>query len=81
MTGSTPGVIELAGWVSDLAPGGHAGEPAGYVDTAVPVDPTDDSSDTRLLRAGADPGAGDPTARATATFFDLRAMLELPDAR
>jgi uncharacterized protein len=35
---------------------------------------------TRLLRAGADPDAGGPSARATATFFDLPAMLELLDA-
>ena len=35
----------------------------------------------RLLRAGADPDAGGPSARATATFFDLPAMLELLDAR
>ena len=36
---------------------------------------------TRLLRAGADPDAGVPSARATATFFELPAMLELLDAR
>jgi uncharacterized protein len=34
---------------------------------------------TRLLRAGADPDAGGPSARATATFFDLPAMLERLD--
>ncbi|HZB21774.1 MAG TPA: ankyrin repeat domain-containing protein [Blastococcus sp.] len=34
---------------------------------------------TRLLRSGADPDAGGPSARATATFFDLPAMLELLD--
>jgi uncharacterized protein len=36
---------------------------------------------TRLLEAGADPAAGGPSARATATFFDLPAMVELLDAR
>jgi ankyrin repeat protein len=35
----------------------------------------------RLLRAGADPDTGSPSARATATFFELPAMLELLDAR
>ena len=30
-----------------------------------------------LLAAGADPDAGGPSARATAEFFDLRAMTEL----
>jgi uncharacterized protein len=30
-----------------------------------------------LLRAGADPDAGGPSARATAAFFDLPAMTEL----
>src|SRR3954453_18235499 len=35
---------------------------------------------TRLLAAGADPDAGGPSARATATFFDLPAMTELLDA-
>jgi len=35
---------------------------------------------TRLLRAGAVPDAGGPSARATASFFDLPAMLELLDA-
>jgi len=32
---------------------------------------------TRLLAAGADPDAGGPSARATATFFQLPAMSEL----
>ena len=36
---------------------------------------------TRLLEAGADPDAGGPSARATATFFDLPAMVELLDRR
>ena len=36
---------------------------------------------TRLLTAGADPDAGGQSARATATFFDLSAMVELLDAR
>ena len=36
---------------------------------------------TRLLAAGADPDAGGPSARATAAFFDLPAMLELLDGR
>jgi uncharacterized protein len=36
---------------------------------------------TRLLAAGADPEAGGPSARATATFFELPAMVELLDAR
>ena len=36
---------------------------------------------TRLLAAGADPDAGGPSARATATFFDLPAMAELLDRR
>jgi uncharacterized protein len=36
---------------------------------------------TRLLAAGADPDAGGQSARATATFFDLSAMVELLDAR
>jgi uncharacterized protein len=37
------------------------------------------STDTvrHLLTAGADPDAGGPSARATATFFDLPAMTEL----
>jgi uncharacterized protein len=35
---------------------------------------------SRLLRAGADPDAGGPSARATASFFELPAMLELLDA-
>src|SRR3954464_13572935 len=41
------------------------------------------SSETvaRLLQAGADPDAGGPSARATATFFDLPAMVELLDGR
>jgi hypothetical protein len=34
---------------------------------------------TRLLAAGADPDAGGPSARATATFFELPAMTELLD--
>jgi ankyrin repeat protein len=32
---------------------------------------------TRLLAAGADPDAGGPSARATATFFELSEMTEL----
>jgi ankyrin repeat protein len=36
---------------------------------------------TRLLEAGADPDAGGPSARATATFFELSAMTELLDRR
>ncbi|MGY1805379.1 ankyrin repeat domain-containing protein [Blastococcus sp. SYSU D00922] len=36
---------------------------------------------TRLLQAGADPDAGGPSARATAVFFELPAMVELLDAR
>ena len=36
---------------------------------------------TRLLEAGADPDAGGPSARATAVFFELPAMVELLDAR
>jgi ankyrin repeat protein len=36
---------------------------------------------TRLLEAGADPDAGGPSARATAQFFDLPAMVELLDRR
>ena len=36
---------------------------------------------TRLIEAGADPDAGSPSARATATFFDLPAMVELLDRR
>ena len=41
------------------------------------------STDTvrRLLDAGADPDGGGPTARETAVFFDLPAMIELLDAR
>jgi hypothetical protein len=36
---------------------------------------------TRLLGAGADPDAGGPSARATATFFELPAMVELLEGR
>jgi uncharacterized protein len=36
---------------------------------------------TRLLAAGADPDAGGPSARATAVFFELPAMVELLGAR
>jgi len=36
---------------------------------------------TRLLAAGADPDAGGPSARATATFFDLPEMVGLLDGR
>jgi ankyrin repeat protein len=36
---------------------------------------------TRLLAAGADPDAGGPSARATAVFFELPAMVELLDGR
>ena len=36
---------------------------------------------TRLLAAGADPDAGGPSARATAVFFDLPAMVDLLDGR
>jgi ankyrin repeat protein len=36
---------------------------------------------TQLLAAGADPDAGGPSARATAAFFDLPAMVELLDGR
>jgi uncharacterized protein len=36
---------------------------------------------TRLVAAGADPDAGQPSARATAGFFDLPAMVALLDAR
>ncbi|MCW2742538.1 MAG: hypothetical protein JWR45_2960 [Blastococcus sp.] len=36
---------------------------------------------TRLLEAGADPDAGGPSARATASFFELPAMSELLDRR
>jgi ankyrin repeat protein len=41
------------------------------------------SADTvaRLLEAGADPDAGAPSARATAVFFELPAMVELLDRR
>jgi uncharacterized protein len=39
------------------------------------------ASVTRLLEAGADPDAGGPSARATAVFFDLPAMVELLDRR
>ena len=35
---------------------------------------------TRLLDAGADPDAGGPSARATATFFELAEMTGLLDA-
>jgi ankyrin repeat protein len=35
----------------------------------------------RLLEAGADPDAGGPSARATAVFFELPAMMELLDRR
>jgi hypothetical protein len=35
---------------------------------------------TRLLAAGADPDAGGPSARATATFFELAEMTALLDA-
>src|SRR3954447_26192226 len=34
---------------------------------------------TRLLEAGADPDAGGPSARATAVFFELPAMVALLD--
>ena len=34
---------------------------------------------TRLLEAGADPDVGGPSARATAVFFDLHAMVDLLD--
>jgi uncharacterized protein len=34
---------------------------------------------TRLIDAGADPDAGGPSARATAIFFELPAMVELLD--
>ena len=36
-----------------------------------------DENVTQLLAAGADPDAGGPSARATATFFQLPAMSEL----
>jgi ankyrin repeat protein len=36
---------------------------------------------SRLLAAGADPDAGGPSARATAVFFELPAMVELLDHR
>ena len=36
---------------------------------------------TRLLAAGADPDAGGPSARATASFFELPAMTELLERR
>ena len=36
---------------------------------------------SRLLEAGADPDAGGPSARATAEFFELPAMVELLDRR
>src|SRR3954453_6396077 len=36
---------------------------------------------TRLLAAGADPDAGGPSARATAAFFELPAMVELLSGR
>jgi ankyrin repeat protein len=36
---------------------------------------------SRLLAVGADPDAGGPSARATAAFFDLPAMVELLDGR
>ena len=41
------------------------------------------STDTvaRLLAAGADPDAGSPSARATAVFFELPAMVDLLDRR
>jgi hypothetical protein len=39
------------------------------------------ASVSRLLEAGADPDAGGPSARATAAFFDLPAMVELLDRR
>ena len=129
MTGKPidPGVVELAGRVFDLARGGHTGELAGYVDSGVPANLTNDKGDTllilaayhghpetvgalldrgadhsrandrgqtalaaavfrqsadtvtRLIDAGADPDAGGPSARATAIFFELPAMVELLD--
>jgi ankyrin repeat protein len=39
------------------------------------------ASVSRLLEAGADPDAGGPSARATAEFFELPAMVELLDRR
>jgi ankyrin repeat protein len=36
---------------------------------------------SRLLEAGADPDAGGPSARATAEFFELPAMVDLLDRR
>lgn len=39
------------------------------------------ASVTRLLDAGADPDAGEPSARATAVFFELPAMTRLLDRR
>jgi ankyrin repeat protein len=39
------------------------------------------ASVTHLLEAGADPDAGGPSARATAAFFELPAMVELLDRR
>jgi ankyrin repeat protein len=36
---------------------------------------------TALMDAGADPDAGGPSARATAAFFELPAMIELLDRR
>jgi hypothetical protein len=36
---------------------------------------------TRLVAAGADPDGGSPSARATAVFFELPAMVALLDAR
>ena len=39
------------------------------------------ASVSRLLEAGADPDAGGPSARATAEFFELPAMVDLLDRR
>lgn len=46
-----PGVIELAGRVFDLARGGHTEELVAYVDAGVPVNLTNDKSDTLLILA------------------------------
>ncbi len=46
-----PEIIELAGWVFDLARGGHTPQLVEYLDAGVPPNLTNDKGDTLLILA------------------------------
>jgi hypothetical protein len=90
MSGSDPqpeaDVQDFATRLFDLARAGNTAQLAAYVDAGVSADLANQNGDTLLMlaayrghaAAGADPEAGQPSARATAAMFerqDLAALL------